>query len=77
MVNRIGEDPATQPVQTPYESGTVENRRQVSNIQPIGQPTQQTTPEQNAELSKAEAKELTDGMNKFLDIHAAMKDFIG
>ena len=117
MVNRIGEGPATQPVQTSYESGSVENRSEVPNIQPIGQLTQQITTELKAELSKGEAKEVTNGMNKFLesanvqlrfkfheqlneyyvtivdpeteevvreippkkllDIHAAMKDFIG
>ncbi|PIC75980.1 flagellar biosynthesis protein FlaG [Sporosarcina sp. P19] len=117
MISRIGDGPATQPVQTSYESGSVDNKREISNIQPIGQPTQQTTPERKAELSKSETKELTDGMNKFLesanvqlrfkfheqlneyyvtivdpdteevvreippkkllDIHAAMKDFIG
>ncbi|PIC69452.1 flagellar biosynthesis protein FlaG [Sporosarcina sp. P16b] len=117
MVNRIGEGPATQPVQTSYASGTVENRSEVPSIQPIGQPTQRMTPELQVELSKSEAKELTDGMNKFLesanvqlrfkfheqlneyyvtivdpeteevvreippkkllDIHAAMRDFIG
>ncbi|PID23317.1 flagellar protein FlaG [Sporosarcina sp. P7] len=117
MVNRIGEGPATQPVQTSYASGTVENRSEVPSIQPIGQPTQQMTPELQVKLSKSEAKELTNGMNKFLesanvqlrfkfheqlneyyvtivdpeteevvreippkkllDIHAAMRDFIG
>ena len=117
MVSRIGDGPATQPVQTSYESGSVESKIVVTNIQPMGQPAQQAMPEQKAELSKKETKELTDGMNKFLDsvnvqlrfkfheklneyyvtivdpvteevvreippkklldIHAAMKDFIG
>ncbi|PIC73006.1 flagellar biosynthesis protein FlaG [Sporosarcina sp. P26b] len=117
MVSRIGDGPATQPVKSSYESGSVENKIVVANIQPMGQPAEQATPEQKAELSKSEAKKLTEGMNKFLDsvnvqlrfkfheklneyyvtiidpeteevireippkklldIHAAMKDFIG
>lgn len=117
MVSRIGDGPAQQPVQTSFESGSVDNRRIVTNVQPIGQLAQQATPEQPAELSKNETKELTESMNQFLDsanvqlrfkfheqlneyyvtivdpeteevvreippkklldIHAAMKDFIG
>lgn len=117
MVSRIGDGPATQPSQSSFESGSVDNNRIVTNIQPISPPAQQATPEKQAELSKSETKELTESMNKFLDsadvqlrfkyheglneyyvtiidpvteevvreippkklldIHAAMKDFIG
>lgn len=67
MVSRIGDGPATQPVKSSYESGSVENKIVVANIQPMGHPAEQATPEQKAELSKSEAKKLTEGMNKFLD----------
>ena len=117
MVSRIGDGPATQPSQSSFESGSVDNNRIVTNIQPISPPAQQATTEKQAELSKSETKELTESMNKFLDnadvqlrfkyheglneyyvtiidpvteevvreippkklldIHAAMKDFIG
>ncbi|ARD49077.1 flagellar protein FlaG [Sporosarcina sp. P33] len=67
MVSRIGDGPATQPVQTSYENGSVENKRIVTGIQPIREPAKQETNETQDVLTKKEAKELTEGMNKFLE----------
>ncbi len=67
MVSRIGDGPATQPSQSSFESGSVDNNRIVTSIQPISPPAQQATQEKQAELSQSETKELTESMNKFLD----------
>ncbi|WP_153732365.1 flagellar protein FlaG [Sporosarcina obsidiansis] len=67
MVSRIGSGPTPQPVQTTYESASIENERAIPEVQPIKDFRQQPSPEEQKELTKAEAQQLTDGMNKFLE----------
>ncbi|WP_301107830.1 flagellar protein FlaG [Sporosarcina sp.] len=67
MVSRIGSGSAPQPVQTTFESATIENDRPVTEVQAIKDPRQQTSPEERRELTKSEARQLTEGMNKFLE----------
>ncbi|WP_153720649.1 flagellar protein FlaG [Sporosarcina cascadiensis] len=67
MVSRIGSGSAPQPVQTSFDSAPIENERPVAEVQAIKDPRQQPSPEERKELTKSEAKKLTEGMNKFLE----------
>ncbi|AXH98475.1 flagellar protein FlaG [Sporosarcina sp. PTS2304] len=117
MVSRIGNGSAPQPVQTSYDNAPIANERAVVEVQPVKESVQQSSQETPYELTKHEAKQLTEGLNTFLesvnvqlrfqyhdklheyyvtivdsetdevvreippkkllDMHAAMKDFIG
>ncbi|MBY0221746.1 flagellar protein FlaG [Mammaliicoccus sciuri] len=67
MVSRIGSGSTPQPVQSSYDSASIETERPVTEVQPIKDTRQQPPPEERKELSKSDAKQLTDGMNKFLE----------
>ncbi|MDV6376951.1 flagellar protein FlaG [Sporosarcina sp. GW1-11] len=117
MVSRIGSGSGPQPVNATYDSAPISNERVVVEVQPVKESVQQPSADEQHELTKMEAKKLTEGMNNFLesvnvqlrfkyhdklneyyvtivdsktdevvreippkkllDMHAAMKDFIG